>query len=457
MPRQSYVTENNTALLLDINGAIGPAVQDYVERGIASAAKEGAKLVILRIDTPGGLETSMRGINKAILASSIPVAAYVAPSGARAASAGTFIVYASHIAAMAPGTNLGAASPVAIGSEFGSKEPDSKDLKANVNADLDTHEKKAKEDAAAYIRSLAKLRGRNIDWAEKAVLEAVSISSDEALKLGVIDMIANNETELLKLMNGKVVTVLGKPETLKTAELNIKPMKADWRFDFLASITNPTVAYILLLIGIYGLFFEFSSPGFVLPGVAGAICLLLALYAFQLLPINYVGLALLILGVACMIFEIYISSFGILGIGGAISFIIGSILLMDTESENYKIAWQAILMMSIVTIAFFLVVFNLAIRSLRKKVVTGSEGLIGEIGEVISIKKSDDTENLKQKEITVRVHGELWTAKAEVSVVIGQQIRVKALSGLLLLIEPVSTEHLKQQIQQNQNNPINLR
>lgn len=414
----------NQALLLEITGAISPATQDYIQRSMDYAKNHEVKLIILRLDTPGGLETSMRGINRAILSSSIPVVTYVAPQGARAASAGTFILYASHIAAMAPGTNVGAASPVSIGG--GMLSPGSEGN--NAKKVTSTEEKKATNDAAAYIRSLAQIRDRNVDWAEKAVREAVSLSASEALKLKVIDLIADNTSDLLQKINGRTIHIQGGEQTLQTANLTVESYQPDWRFQFLSIITDPSVAYILLLIGIYGLFFEFYNPGFVLPGVAGIICLLLALYAFQLLPINYAGFALLLLGITFMVIEIFISSFGVLGIGGIIAFAVGSIFLLDTNIPGYGIAWQLILIMCVVTAIFFLVVINLAVRSMRKKVVSGRESLIGSEGVVI---------NYIENQAMVRIQGEIWSAQSSQALRPGQKIRVKEVSGLLLTVVPV--------------------
>lgn len=408
-----------SAIQLDVTGAIGPATQDFIQRGLDLAQHRGAEILIIRLDTPGGLDASMRGIDKAILASPIPVVTYVAPEGARAASAGTYILYASQIAAMAPGTNLGAASPVSIGGTSPTEES---------KKSSSTMEIKIKNDASAYIRSLAQLRGRNAEWAEKAVREAVSLSANEALKIKVIDVIANNVPDLLQKINGHTVQVLGMQKTLQTTGLNVETLTPDWRYQFFSIITDPSVAYILLLIGIYGLFFEFYNPGFVLPGVAGVICLLLALYAFQLLPINYAGFALLLLGIIFMVVEVFVSSFGVLGIGGVIAFVIGSIFLLDIHQPGFGIAWQLILIMAILSAAFFFVVINLALRSIHAKVVTGREALIGKLGEVIE----NNNEGCQ-----VRVQGEIWKAQSNHPVYAGEKIRITHVSGLILKVEPI--------------------
>lgn len=397
------------ALLLNVNGAISPATKDYIERGLALAQKQQAKLVILQLNTPGGLETSMRAINQAILTSSVPVVTYVAPSGARAASAGTFILYASHIAAMAPGTNIGAASPVAVGVEASS-----------------TMEKKAMNDASAYIRSLAELRHRNSAWGEQAVRSAVSLSAEEALRLKVIDLIAEDRPSLLKNINGRTVNLQGAEQRLQIAQLTITEVAPDWRYQFLAFITDPSVAYVLLLVGIYGLFFELYNPGFVLPGVAGAISILVALYAFQLLPINYAGFALILLGIVFMIIEVFVASFGVIGVGGVVAFIVGSIFLLDTNVPGFNIAWQIIALMGATTALFFFVLIQLTVRSFRKKVVSGREALVGATAEVVSLQDSH---------CVVRVHGELWNARTNQTLQLGQRVQVTAVSGLWLMVE----------------------
>jgi len=407
-------------VLLQLTGTIGPASQDYIQRGLAEAHSQKANLVILRIDTSGGLETAMRGINEAILASTIPIVTYVAPAGARAASAGTFVLYASPIAAMAPGTHLGPASPVSLVGLPGANEE--KNPKK-----LSVEQKKSMNDAVAYIRSLAELRHRNATWAELAVRQAVSLPAADALKIKVINLIATSIPDLLKQLNGKAVTLQKTPQVLQTTNATINTIKPNWRFRLLSIITHPTIAYILLLVGVYGLFFEFANPGFILPGLLGTIALLIALYAFQLLPINYAGLALLLIGIACIITEVLITSFGIIGISGIVAFIVGSIFLFDSHSPSYHIASSAIIIMCGISVIFFFVVFSLTIGSLRRPIVTGREALIGMAGEVL--------EN-RGHYLLVRVQGEIWSAQCSLKLHAGQKIRVKKISNLILIVEP---------------------
>jgi membrane-bound serine protease (ClpP class) len=440
-------SDGRTAYRLDIDGPIGPATSDYIVRGIERAEDDGAELVLLRIDTPGGLDTSMRAIIRAILSSTIPVVAYVAPSGAHAASAGTYILYASPIAAMAPGTNLGAATPVQIGAmpggpepgnEPGNEKPDGSAPHDSAKDDAGAPSKaprsappdlrlKAINDAVAYIRSLAQLRGRNVDWAEKAVLEAASLSAEDALKENVINIIAPNETDLMAQLDGREVVIGGTTRTLSTAGIAILDVAPDWRTRLLSVITDPNVASILMMIGIYGLIFEFYSPGLYAPGVIGAICLLLALYAFHVLPIDYGGLALLILGVALMVAEAFAPSFGALGIGGLAAFVIGSVMLIDSDVPGFQPSWAVVGSFAIVVGGLFAALMMVVMRARQRPVVTGPEQMAGTIGPVVEWRDGRGH---------IRVRGELWEARSSASLGPGDRVRVVAIDGLTLDVQP---------------------
>lgn len=429
--------------VLNVDGAISPGTADYVVRGLKSAADEEAQLVVLKMDTPGGLDTSMRQIIKQIIASPVPVAAFVAPEGARAASAGTYILYASHIAAMAPATNLGAATPVMMGigslPEPGNQPPKDRKTGApekngNANpADGETAapatamERKQVNDAAAYIRGLAQMRGRNAEWAELAVRQAASLTADEALKLKVIDVIAPDVPGLLRQLEGRKVNVLGVEHTLNLAGARIVTLDPDWRSRVLAVIADPGIAYLLMLAGIFGLFFEFSNPGFVLPGVSGAISLFLALFAFQMLPINYAGLGLIILGLIFMTGEVFMPSFGALGIGGIISFVIGSVMLVDTNVPGYGLSWAVILPVASASALFIFFVAGMALKARGRPVVSGREELIGSIGEVM--------EDFDGKNGRARVHGEIWHIRSKRPLAQGQRVRIVSMDGLILEVE----------------------
>lgn len=438
--KDAPATAARAAVLLDIRGPIGPATSDYVHRGLKKAREANAPLVILRLDTPGGLDTAMREIIKDILGSSVPVAVYVAPSGARAASAGTYILYAAHIAAMAPGTNVGAATPVRIGgvpdpgAEPSREEPkkDKRDKDKKAEKPKPGMDEKALNDAIAYLRSLAELRGRNVEWAERAVREAQSASAEAAVKMNVADLIATDVTGLLKQLDGRRVKLDGHEVVLRTKGLDVVTIEPDWRNRLLAVITDPNIAYILMLLGIYGLFFELWNPGFVLPGVIGAICLLLALYAFQVLPINYAGLGLILLGIAFMVAEAFMPSFGALGIGGVVAFVVGSIILMDTEVAGYTIAWELIAAVTVASALFFFAVVYLALKARRRAVVSGAEEMIGATGEAL--------EDFQAGAGRVRVHSEEWQARCPTPIQRGQRIKVIGREGLILTVEPLKPE-----------------
>ena len=412
-------------LLVSLDGAIGPATANLIHRALERAQREEAQLLILEMDTPGGLDTSMRVIIRDILSSRVPVATYVAPSGARAASAGTFILYASHVAAMAPATNLGAASPVAIGGQGGQDKSKGSDKESTVPSD--TLARKQMHDAAAYIRGLAQLRGRNADWAERAVREAVSLSATDALDLKVIDLLAPDVTSLLKALDGRKIEAGGATRTLRTADVSVTAIEIDWRTRLLAVITNPSVAYLLVLVGIYALIFEFANPGLILPGVAGAICVILALYSFHLLPVNYAGLGLIVLGIAFMIAEAFVPAFGSLGIGGLIAFVLGSLFLFDSDIPEFDIPYGLIAGVSVGSAALLCLALGMAIRGRRQPVVSGREAMIGETGVA-----QDDFAS----EGWMRIQGELWRCRSTRPVRRGQRLRVGAMEGLTLIVDP---------------------
>lgn len=433
---QPVPPEASPVLLIEVKGAIGVATSAYIARGLELAQKRDAALVVLRLDTPGGLVTSTRDIIESILGSAVPVAVYVAPSGARAASAGTYIVYASHIAAMAPGTHLGAATPVSLGGPPGVPSPADRERRPGGdkgdNAPTDSSsamERKIINDAAAYLRSLAQLRGRNADFAEKAVRSAETMTAEEARDAQVIDLLAASLTDFMAAIDGRRVTVAGGAErTLATKEAPVETIVPDWRTIIIGVITDPNVAYLLMLAGIYGIAFEIWNPGVVFPGVIGGISLLLALAAFAVLPVSYAGASLIVLGIALMIAEAFTPGVMALGIGGLIAFVVGSIFLFDPGDIGiaFGVSWPTIAAAAATSGAFFFLVLGFALRARRQPVVTGIEEMIGSRGQVL-----DWTGTTGH----IHLHGEVWQARAGVSLAPGTAVRVARLDGLTAVVE----------------------
>lgn len=436
---ESEVPAQRSAIMIEIRDAIGPATSDYFTRSLKIAQERHAPLFIVQIDTPGGLDSAMRDMIRAVLASPIPVVLYVAPSGARAASAGTYLLYASHIAAMAPATNLGAATPIQIGGgpppESGARDGEDKQKQQEPKSDRPPEpgtaaERKAVNDAVAYIRGLAELRDRNAEWAESAVRSGTSVSASVALKEGVIDVIAKDVEELLQKIDGRTIKLSSGEVKLSTAALTIERIEIDWRTRLLSMLTNPNVAYLLMLMGVYGLLLEGYNPGAILPGVVGGISLILALYAFQVLSVNYAGLALMALGIALIVGEAFAPSFGVLGIGGIIAFVFGSIILLDNDVPGYQIATSLIGAIATGGGIVMLLMVTYFARSRRQPVTTGSEQLLRERPIALS-----DFASTGQ----VRIHGEIWNAVTSSPVTAGQSLRVIRVDGLTLYVEPQRT------------------
>jgi membrane-bound serine protease (ClpP class) len=432
VPAAGASTTREPVVVMTIDGAIGPATADHLHRALARAAAQHARLAVLQIDTPGGLDASMRSIIKDIHASPVPVASFVAPGGALAASAGTYILYASHIAAMAPASNLGAATPVAIGmpSPGGAPDAAARPHEPPNGASGDPMAAKRLSDAAAYIRSLAQLRGRNADWAEKAVRESVSLSASEALARNVIDLVARDVPDLLRQLDGRALELHGATLRLHTRDAPLIMIEADWRSRLLSVITNPSVALYLMMIGIFGLLFEFANPGFVLPGVAGAISLLLGLFALQMLPVNYAGLGLILLGVGFLVAEAFVPSFGTLGLGGIIAFAAGAVLLIDSDAPGFGIPWQAILMLTALSAAFILVVAGMAAKAGRRPLVGGAAALLGAGGELVEFSDGSGW---------ALVHGVHWRVRGAPGLQPGDQVRVTGVAGTTLQVAAAAT------------------
>ena len=420
--------QQSEVLVLSVDGTINPAVSDYLKKGLSLAAGQQSSMVIIQMNTPGGLDASMRDIIEEILSSPSAVVTYVAPDGARAASAGTYILYASHVAAMAPATNLGAATPIQIGGLGSTKDEDESDKEGSKDS-RSTLEKKIINDASAYIRALADKHNRNGDWAVQAVQEAVSLTAREALELNVINIVADDLDDLLKQLDGFELVVNGEPVSLETTGVRLSHFDPSWRYKLLGVISDPTIAYLLLLLGFYGLIYELANPGFFLPGVAGGISLMLALYALQLLPVNYSGLALMILGIGFLIGEAFMPSFGTLGIGGIIAFAAGSLILID--DQTMRVALPTVIGTTVVSALFVILLMSRVAMMRRKSIHTGIEAMVGTLGEA----RSDFTGSG-----LVWIQGESWNAQSSVPVKKGDKVRILAVSGLELIIEPLKED-----------------
>ncbi|MGA7327509.1 MAG: nodulation protein NfeD [Rhodomicrobium sp.] len=429
------------ALLAEITGVIGPATALYVQKAIEKARAQQAEVLILRLDTPGGLLTSTREIIEAILASPVAVTGYVAPSGAHAASAGTYILYATSIAAMAPGTNIGAATPVQLGGLPGLPSPDEKPQDQQPKAPGDkgkdgqadkksqepapTLEHKATNDAVALIKGLAELRGRNAAWAEKAVSEAATLHASQALDEHVIDLIAVDIPDLLRAINGRKVVIGQQERTLATLGIEVERIEPDFMTKALGALASPNVALILMLIGIYGLIFELMSPGAILPGVIGAISLVLGLYALSELPLDYAGLTLVVLGIAFMVAEAFMPTFGILGFGGIAAFVIGAAMLVNTDIPAYRVSYGVIAAMAAVSASFLIVLMGYLWRIQRRKAVSGAEQLIGSEAVVLDWQDGDGY---------VWAQGERWHARGDRKFATGEKLIIQRLEGLTLIV-----------------------
>jgi membrane-bound serine protease (ClpP class) len=406
----------NDVLIADLDGVISPASSYYLVRVVDLAEREDAACLIFKIDTPGGLDVSMREITKRVLNAEIPVVVYVAPKGARAASAGVFVLYASHVAAMAPGTNVGAAHPVSMGGE----KMDSVMVEKVTN------------DAVAYLKALAKERGRNAEWAEQAVRESASVDAETALKLGVCDLIAEDEKDLIEKLDGRRVEVADEEVTLHTFGSRIKEVKMTLRERLLLLLTNPNIAYVLLLLGIYGLFFELQNPGMIFPGVVGGICLILGFYSLHVLPVNYAGLALIVLSAILFILEIYITSQGLLTIGGIVALIFGSLILFESDVPYLRVSWEVIMLVVIIIAGFVIFLLTLGVKAQFRRRATGSEGIVGEIG----MARTD----IKPSGGTIFVHGEFWNAVSDSKIKKGSKVRVIDVKEMVLRVKTIDSE-----------------
>ncbi|HEY9030418.1 MAG TPA: nodulation protein NfeD [Kangiella sp.] len=453
--QQLHSAETNSpkrAMQLTLDGSVNPAIAHFLVENIEEAAEQDYQLIIIKMNTPGGLDLAMRDIIRAILSSPVPVVTYVYPPGSRAASAGTYILYASHVSAMAPATNLGAATPVSIGGMPSPDQPNQPEQGKDPNQDEASSdkskeqpnqstpsnktamEKKVINDAEAYLRSLASYHGRNIDWVKNAVREGESLSSTEALEIGVIDLIAENPQQLLSMIHKKSVRLPSGQAAIDTKDMTIEVFEVDWKTQLLSIISDPNIAYILLIVGIYGLIFEGYNPGTFIPGVIGAICLLLAFYALQIMPVNYVAAGLLVLGIALLVVEAFAPSFGILGVGGIIAFILGSFLLFNEPETGMAIAMPILIFVTIVSVILLSFVLSLAIRARNRPVVTGTDEMMSEIGVV---------EHDFEDKGWIKIHGEIWKARSSQPLKAGQQVKVVAVNDLDLDVIPISDDKPK--------------
>jgi membrane-bound serine protease (ClpP class) len=426
-------TPSRSVIAIDVKGAIGVATSEHIAQAITKAESEGAQLLVIKLDTPGGLVSSTREIIKAILASRVPVAVYVSPSGAHAASAGTYIAYAAHIAAMAPGTNIGAATPVQISIPGLPTSPDPKgqptDKPGTDQPAGAAMERKVLNDAIAFLRSLAQMRSRNADWAEKAVRDAATLTAEEALKERVIEVVARDLPDLLNQIDGRTISTAGGNQRLATKDATVVLLEPTFRIRFLSALADPNIAFILLIVGVYGILFEMYTPGFVGPGAVGGICLLLAFAALTVLPVSYAGLGLLLFGIALMIAEAFTPGIGVLGIGGAVAFVAGALFLFDPAGADFtiRVAWPLIVATALSSALLSVFALGVALKARNRKVATGAEEMIGSTGQVIEWADGVGT---------VRAHGEVWTARGPSTLSAGQRVRVAMRDGLTLTVEP---------------------
>ena len=448
LERRTAAAQRRSAVwIVDLDGPVGPASTDLVMRAIEDAADAGAEALVIRMDTPGGLDKSMRDLVKAILAAEVPVVTYVSPDGARAASAGTYIAYASHVAAMAPATNIGSSTPVSLvpgapappvparppapdgekSKEGKSKEEEEQAEAEEPAASGDAMTRKVVNDAVAYLQSLAELRGRNVEWAEETVRAGANLRASAALERNVIDLLATNLADLLAQLEGRQVTIQERERTLATANAELIFVEQDWRHELLSIITDPTIAYGLLIIGVYGLILEFYNPGMLFPAATGVICLLLGAYGLQMLPINYAGLALILVGLGMLIAEAVTPTYGVLGVGGVAAFVIGSVMLMDTDLPGYQLSLPIIGAFAAAAAAVAFILVGSAVRARRKAVVTGQEGMIGAKASALQDFAGQGR---------VRAFGEVWRAHSGKPLAKGDQVRITAVEGLVLTVEP---------------------